>query len=163
MATWVAPIDSHTDPDAPLTSELGKRWDNNVIAAFEVASGAPRLGRRVSVDGSSATSCIHVVPSGYLGCVGYLRGSMSTSGVSLELSDDGGATYSTAGNISAGGIAGSIDLFFQFYFATGGATFFEMGRAGGGGNFSGATKTGVPSGSGDKIRKSLPGGNMSLL
>lgn len=43
MATWVAPIDSQTDPDAPLTSELGKRWDNNVIAAFEGASGAPRL------------------------------------------------------------------------------------------------------------------------
>ena len=43
MATWVEPIDSQTDPDAPLTSELGKRWDNNVIAAFEGASGAPRL------------------------------------------------------------------------------------------------------------------------
>lgn len=43
MATWVDPIDSQTDPDAPLTSELGKRWDNNVIAAFEGASGAPRL------------------------------------------------------------------------------------------------------------------------
>jgi hypothetical protein len=43
MATWVTPIESQTDPDAPLTSELGKRWDNNVIAAFEGASGAPRL------------------------------------------------------------------------------------------------------------------------
>lgn len=43
MATWVAPIDSQTDPDAPLTSELAKRWDNNVIAAFEGASGAQRL------------------------------------------------------------------------------------------------------------------------
>ena len=43
MATWVAPIDSQTDPDAPLTSELGKRWDNNVIAAFEGAADAVRL------------------------------------------------------------------------------------------------------------------------
>ncbi|MCP4493641.1 MAG: hypothetical protein GY820_41020 [Gammaproteobacteria bacterium] len=43
MATWVDPVDSQTDPDAPLTSELGKRWDNNVIAAFEGAADAPRL------------------------------------------------------------------------------------------------------------------------
>lgn len=43
MATWVNPIDSETDPDAPLTSNLGKRWDNNVIALAEGASGAPRI------------------------------------------------------------------------------------------------------------------------
>lgn len=43
MATWVTPVDSQTDPDAPLTSDLAKRWDNNVVAAFEGASGAVRL------------------------------------------------------------------------------------------------------------------------
>lgn len=41
MATWIAPIDTETDPDAPLISSLGKRWDNNVIAAFEGAFSAP--------------------------------------------------------------------------------------------------------------------------
>jgi hypothetical protein len=41
MATWIAPIDTETDPDAPLLSSLGKRWDNNVIAAFEGDVGAP--------------------------------------------------------------------------------------------------------------------------
>lgn len=41
MATWTAPIDTETDPDAPLLSSLGKRWDNNVIAAFEGGVGAP--------------------------------------------------------------------------------------------------------------------------
>lgn len=41
MATWIAPIDTETDPDAPLLSSLGKRWDNNVIAAFEGAFSAP--------------------------------------------------------------------------------------------------------------------------
>jgi len=43
MATWIAPIDSETDPDAPLTSSLAKRWDNNVIAMTEGASGAPKV------------------------------------------------------------------------------------------------------------------------
>jgi hypothetical protein len=43
MATWVEPIESETDPDAPLTSGLAKRWDNNVIAAFEGATDAPRI------------------------------------------------------------------------------------------------------------------------
>ena len=43
MATWITPIDSETDPDAPLTSSLAKRWDNNVIAMTEGASGAPKV------------------------------------------------------------------------------------------------------------------------
>jgi len=41
MATWVDPIDSQTDPDAPLTSELGKRWDNNVVSFVEQDSTSP--------------------------------------------------------------------------------------------------------------------------
>ena len=45
MATWEQPIDSQTDPDAPITANLAKRWDNNVIALAEGASGAPRVAR----------------------------------------------------------------------------------------------------------------------
>ena len=41
MADWVEPIDSETDPDAPLTSQLGKRWDSNCIAIAEGSVGAP--------------------------------------------------------------------------------------------------------------------------
>lgn len=41
MATWVDPIDSQTDPDAPLTADLGKRWDNNIIAFYEQGSASP--------------------------------------------------------------------------------------------------------------------------
>ena len=40
---WEVPIDSQTDPDAPITSQLGKRWDGNVIAAFGGEANAPRL------------------------------------------------------------------------------------------------------------------------
>jgi hypothetical protein len=43
MATWTDILDSETDPDKPITSSLGKRWANNVVAAFEGASGAERL------------------------------------------------------------------------------------------------------------------------
>ena len=43
MATWIDPIESETDPDAPLTSGLGKRWDNNPIAMGECAEGAPYM------------------------------------------------------------------------------------------------------------------------
>lgn len=43
MATWVDPVDSETDPDAPLTSNLGKRWDNNVVAFIEGDATAPTL------------------------------------------------------------------------------------------------------------------------
>lgn len=46
MATWVEPVESETDPDAPLKSELAKRWDNNVIAAFEGDTFAPKLLHR---------------------------------------------------------------------------------------------------------------------
>lgn len=41
MATYDPPIDSQTDPDAPLTSNLGKRWDNNVVAFIEQDSSSP--------------------------------------------------------------------------------------------------------------------------
>lgn len=46
MATWVDPVDSQTDPDAPLTSALAKRWDNNLIAMAEGAPGSPRVDIR---------------------------------------------------------------------------------------------------------------------
>jgi hypothetical protein len=36
-------LDTQTDPDAPLTSQLGKQFANNWIAGFEGATGAPRL------------------------------------------------------------------------------------------------------------------------
>lgn len=43
MTTYVTPIDSETDPDAPLTSQLGKRWDNNLISVLEGDVTAPKM------------------------------------------------------------------------------------------------------------------------
>ena len=56
MATWEVPIDSQTDPDAPITSQLGKRWDNNVIAAFQGASGAPGVSLTALEDLAAGSS-----------------------------------------------------------------------------------------------------------
>lgn len=43
MADWRTISDTEVDPDAPVTSELAYAFRDNVIAAFEGASGAPRL------------------------------------------------------------------------------------------------------------------------
>tara|TARA_R110000851_G_scaffold200201_5_gene351347 strand:- start:777 stop:1292 length:516 start_codon:yes stop_codon:yes gene_type:complete len=59
MASWVDPIDTETDPDAPLKSELAKRWDNNVIAALEGAPGAQRLALGAIEDITAGVSVRH--------------------------------------------------------------------------------------------------------
>ena len=43
MTDWRPVIDTETDPDAPITSSLGKRFDNNCVALAEGASGAPKI------------------------------------------------------------------------------------------------------------------------
>lgn len=61
MADWEEPLDSQTDPDAPITSQLGKRWDNNVVAMAEGAEGAPRV-QGIALGGVSLGAAS--VPSG---------------------------------------------------------------------------------------------------
>lgn len=124
MATWVAPIDSQTDPDAPLTSELGKRWDNNVIAAFEGAAGAPRLRQRVLAQYATSADTSFAVPSGYGGFY-FSGGSSGGSGDTvIAFSDDNGSTYAADNTISIGSLArGYVDLTTGEYFSyTGGGT-----------------------------------------
>ena len=41
MATYLTITDSETDPDAPLTSELAKKWRDNPVAIAEGSVGAP--------------------------------------------------------------------------------------------------------------------------
>lgn len=149
MATWVTPIESQTDPDAPLTSELGKRWDNNVIAAFEGAAGAPRLaiknlpaqsGSTVTLSGLDAFGGIEF--SIYL--VGNTGGGSPTGGRALiSFSDDNGATYSTPVLILTNGTATgefvSGDGVFNF---TGGDVSVAFVRGGGlGAAAAGVTNT----------------------
>lgn len=43
MTTYTPIIGTETDPDAPLTSSLAKRWSDNWIAGFEGQANAPKL------------------------------------------------------------------------------------------------------------------------
>ena len=43
MTSYIAITDAETDPEAPLTSELAKKWRDNPIAITEGATGAPRI------------------------------------------------------------------------------------------------------------------------
>lgn len=43
MTSYITITDAETDPEAPLTSELAKKWRDNPIAITEGASGAPRI------------------------------------------------------------------------------------------------------------------------
>ena len=43
MTTYITIADSQIDPEAPITSELMSQLRDNPIAAFEGASGAPKL------------------------------------------------------------------------------------------------------------------------
>jgi len=44
MPSYIPITDSETDPDAPLTSELAKKWRDNFIAAFEGDPAAVAAG-----------------------------------------------------------------------------------------------------------------------
>lgn len=43
MASYITITDAETDPEAPLTSELAKKWRDNPLAIAEGAVGAPRV------------------------------------------------------------------------------------------------------------------------
>lgn len=123
MATWDAPIDSQTDPDAPLTSNLGKRWDNNVIATAEGASGAPRVspaawGHTV-FSGESATGTLTLSDvSAYGGAnvkMTFINSAAGAGNFFISLSSDG-TTFSTpvqVGSYLGNGI-GVIESFINF-------------------------------------------------
>lgn len=43
MTSYITITDAETDPSAPLTSELAKKWRDNPIAMSEGSSGAPKF------------------------------------------------------------------------------------------------------------------------
>jgi len=43
MTSYITITDAETDPEAPLTSELAKKWRDNPIAITEGATGAPKI------------------------------------------------------------------------------------------------------------------------
>lgn len=118
MATYESPIDSQTDPDAPITSQLGKRWDNNPIAIAEGASGAPRVSPKATgytvLSGGAVGTVVLTDISSYDGAdieVKYRNSAPAGAPMVLDLSDDG-VTYGstvTIGTVGANGV-GSASL-----------------------------------------------------
>jgi len=45
MTSYIAITDTETDPEAPLTATLAKKWRDNPIAITEGATGAPKIRR----------------------------------------------------------------------------------------------------------------------
>lgn len=123
MATWVEPIDSQTDPDAPLVSELGKRWDNNVIAAFEGASGAPRLKQAVGASFVNGIDASFDAPSGYRGVYINFGVSGGSGNLVIAFSDNGGSSYAADNTLSLGAQGRLyVNLETGAYYAAGGGT-----------------------------------------
>jgi len=122
MATYDPPIDSQTDPDAPLTSNLGKRWDNNPIAIAEGASGAPRVSPAAWGHTVNAYSAIGTVTVDGLALYGgvvidvkYRNSVAAGVDMTIELSDDGvsfeaGAVVATVGGSTDGTVKMMIDF-----------------------------------------------------
>ena len=101
MTSYIEITDGETDPGAPATSELAKKWRDNPIAMAEGAVGAPRV-QGIALGGISM-GAITVGPTteaGYTNCdrmgllyanfVGLLYGSYS---VQVAFSSDNGASY----------------------------------------------------------------------
>lgn len=101
MATYVGITDSQTDPDAPLTSDLGKAWTNNLIAVMEGASSAPRMAQRVVSDNDTADFSI-AVPDNYTGAYMTITSSGGSADTIIAFSDDNGSSYAADNTLSLG-------------------------------------------------------------
>ena len=57
-SVWTAIPDSDIDPDSPFTTALATAYRENVIAAFEKASGAPVLANNYVVEAMMGTASV---------------------------------------------------------------------------------------------------------
>lgn len=64
MPAYVPITEVETDPEAPLTSELAKKWRDNPIAMFEAQTGAPRLNRNALLGFGAGSTAFSFVSGG---------------------------------------------------------------------------------------------------
>ena len=50
MTSYITITDTETDPEAPLTATLAKKWRDNPIAISEGSTGAPKIQRAAIQD-----------------------------------------------------------------------------------------------------------------
>lgn len=63
MADWVDITDAQVDPDAPITSELGYAFRDNVVAMTEGAAGAPRIAQSALLNPTAGNARTITSPS----------------------------------------------------------------------------------------------------
>lgn len=103
MTSYIEITESETDPGAPGTSELWKKWRDNPIAMAEGADGAPRV-QGIALGGtylghSSITTTGWTITD--LDAAGWVKfdlyiNSSSTINMRFQLSSDNGVTWGTA-------------------------------------------------------------------
>lgn len=103
MTSYITITDAETDPSAPLTSELAKKWRDNPIAIIEGATGAPRVlplainnyHGRVALDTSTTPVAITGLnPNTVISVVGnFANGTADTATLQMAGSTDGGSTW----------------------------------------------------------------------
>jgi hypothetical protein len=112
MASYITITDAETDPEAPLTSELAKKWRDNPIAITEGATGAPKIQKKAM--GGLFVGSITTSGTTWAGLTGlanfneYLMTFAMTSGfvsgsngIEIRFSTDNGSTWGTAQNLVA--------------------------------------------------------------
>lgn len=121
MTAYIAITDPETDPEAPLTSELAKKWRDNPIAIAECDASVPStlrptvlLGTLATTSGTTQTlSGLTLTPYKFLVVSFDLTYSTGSSGSVLlqgRTLHSGGSTFT---NVSVKGIF-NIDLFRGF-------------------------------------------------
>lgn len=104
MTSYITITDAETDPSAPLTSELAKKWRDNPIAIAEGSTGAPKIAKKI-VGGSASTVTITGLTdfSGVeIDFWATFPGGLSGGGdVNVSFSDDG-TTYYGSTTVASG-------------------------------------------------------------
>jgi hypothetical protein len=127
MTTYISIASTETDPEAPLTSELAKKWTDNVLAIQEGDATAPKvqpnaLRRKSYVSGAAAQTQTFVglgTANGVEFTV-YTRMVGAGGTLNFQWSDDTGATWSTAQSIgNTPPTTGGASYTGSFDFATG--------------------------------------------
>ena len=107
MTDYIPITESETDPGAPATSELAKKWRDNPLAIAEGSVGAPRvMGSAINIGSTTeelsgnATGAIIVLPDARFLSISYRASANSTSATSagaaqVRFSNDGGTSWSS--------------------------------------------------------------------
>lgn len=98
MTSYITITDAETDPSAPLTSELAKKWRDNPIAISEGSAGAPKIKMRAFSSGALAATATFTGLGNYGGLtfnvVATENAGSTLENVTFEYSNDG-STWST--------------------------------------------------------------------